>query len=313
MMCRVLCFLALLLSVVSLCVTAEATPSLAVDSGGPCPAGTEPSAEKSCKPASPAVAISQPPGPPPPPPSSDGGDGDACTTASTSSECPRITSEREGALTDCKDSSETEGCITSGPKTKKSCPDGSDQPCPQPQQETDRTINNTRENQETIQTAPTGVSGEQGEAAAGKAVSGGGASSSSEPPSPVPTPTPPAPTPISTPASTPTPTEESVGESSVDGQPGSKDNHTPREGENGDNNGPAATQPSAASPNTSPTGSGDGSDTATAESGTTPAGSESSSNQQSVGNADSSSSISSSLWMRVPLLIVVTLACILVC
>ncbi|ORC80778.1 uncharacterized protein TM35_001451010, partial [Trypanosoma theileri] len=102
----VLCFLALLLSVVSLCVTAEATPSLAVDSGGPCPAGTEPSADgNNCSPTPAAVGTPTPSLPHP------GGDGDACTTASTSSECPRITSEREGALTDCKDSSETEGCI----------------------------------------------------------------------------------------------------------------------------------------------------------------------------------------------------------
>ncbi|ORC83790.1 uncharacterized protein TM35_000571180 [Trypanosoma theileri] len=140
----------------------------------------------------------------------------------------------------------------------------------------------------------------------------------------------------------PNPSEGSVVESSDDGQTGGKGNNTTRESENGDNNGSAEPQPSADSPNTSATVSGDGSDNATPGNGTTPAESELTSNQEGVadntettpsttttttttttlppeltnnkkGDADSSNSISSSVWVRMPLLIVVTLACILVC
>ncbi|ORC83755.1 uncharacterized protein TM35_000581180 [Trypanosoma theileri] len=137
----------------------------------------------------------------------------------------------------------------------------------------------------------------------------------------------------------PNPSEGSAVESSDDGETGGKGNNTTREGENGDNNGTVATQPSADSPNTSETGSGDGSDTATPGNGTVPAESESTGNQEEVADntdpttttttttttlppeltnnkkddADSSSSIISFVWVRIPLLIVVTLACILVC
>ncbi|ORC90040.1 uncharacterized protein TM35_000103080 [Trypanosoma theileri] len=103
-----------------------------------------------------------------------------------------------------------------------------------------------------------------------------------------------------------------------------------------------ATQPSP-SPNTSATGSSDVSDATATQNNISSAESESTNNQNEEGvtgntdtttttntttttttlppeltnnkkgDADSSSSISSSVWVRVPLLIVVTLACILVC
>ncbi|ORC83416.1 uncharacterized protein TM35_000721190 [Trypanosoma theileri] len=101
----------------------------------------------------------------------------------------------------------------------------------------------------------------------------------------------------------------------------------------------AAPQPSSPSSTNSDTVSSGSSDTANTENGTTSAESESTSNQNDGGNADttttsnttttttlppeltnnkkgdadSSSSISSSVWMSASLLIVVTLACILVC
>ncbi|ORC83858.1 uncharacterized protein TM35_000551270 [Trypanosoma theileri] len=105
----------------------------------------------------------------------------------------------------------------------------------------------------------------------------------------------------------------------------------------------AAAQPTSPSPESSDTETANGSGTANDGGGSTPAGSESSNNPSDAdntenttttttttiptvpeisnsnimpnvkGDADSSSSISSSVWVRVPLLIVVTLACILVC
>ncbi|ORC84221.1 uncharacterized protein TM35_000471160 [Trypanosoma theileri] len=107
----------------------------------------------------------------------------------------------------------------------------------------------------------------------------------------------------------------------------------------------ATAQPTSPSPESSDTETANGSGTANDGGSSTPAGSEPSNNpsdEESTtsttttttttntiptlpgisnntimpnvkGDADSSSSISSSVWMRVPLLIVVTLACILVC
>ncbi|ORC82506.1 uncharacterized protein TM35_000901040 [Trypanosoma theileri] len=121
----------------------------------------------------------------------------------------------------------------------------------------------------------------------------------------------------------------------ADGQ--TERNGTSATEEGGSKQGSETAQPSPSS-NNSATGSDVGSDAASPENGTSSAESESSNKQQGAGNADtetttttttttlppeltnnkkgdadSSSSISSSVWMRVPLLIVVTLACILVC
>ncbi|ORC84365.1 uncharacterized protein TM35_000451030 [Trypanosoma theileri] len=105
--------------------------------------------------------------------------------------------------------------------------------------------------------------------------------------------------------------------------------------EGGSKQGSETAQPSSSS-NNSATGSDVGSGAATPENGTSSAGTEATSNQEGAGNADtdtttttttlppeltnnkkgdadSSSSISSSVWVRVLLLIVVTLSCILVC
>ncbi|ORC82227.1 uncharacterized protein TM35_000961060 [Trypanosoma theileri] len=97
----------------------------------------------------------------------------------------------------------------------------------------------------------------------------------------------------------------------------------------------ATAQPTSPSPESSDTETANGSGTANDGGGSTPAGSEPSNNPSDAdntdttttttniiptepannkkGDADSSSSISSSVWVRVPLLIVATLACILVC
>ncbi|ORC83159.1 uncharacterized protein TM35_000761040 [Trypanosoma theileri] len=132
----------------------------------------------------------------------------------------------------------------------------------------------------------------------------------------------------SAPAAKPDPSApESDGEVSVSkGQPESNSNSA-------DGNGTTENSSS----NNSDTGSTSNSDAAKNDNGTSPAGSESTSNPSAAGSgdttttttttttlppeltnnkkgdADSSSSISSSVWVRVPLLIVVTLACILVC
>ncbi|ORC83647.1 uncharacterized protein TM35_000621210, partial [Trypanosoma theileri] len=122
------------------------------------------------------------------------------------------------------------------------------------------------------------------------------------------------------------------GAPAADGQTGSNVVSTTEEGES--KQGSETEQPSSS--NTSATGSDVGSNAATTENGTSSAESESPSIQESAGNtdtdtttttttttlppeltnnkkgdADSSSSISSSVWVRVPLLIVVTLSCIL--
>ncbi|ORC82226.1 uncharacterized protein TM35_000961050 [Trypanosoma theileri] len=124
-----------------------------------------------------------------------------------------------------------------------------------------------------------------------------------------------------------------------DPQPGNSDNHASTAA---DNQGSAGTQPSSSITSSSETVSSGSSEGTTAGNGTTSAVSGSTSTQErNVGNtdttntttttttttttlppeltnnkkgdADSSSSISSSVWVRVSLLIVVTLACILVC
>ncbi|ORC83633.1 uncharacterized protein TM35_000621070 [Trypanosoma theileri] len=106
-------------------------------------------------------------------------------------------------------------------------------------------------------------------------------------------------------------------------------------GGSADSQGNGAPQTSSSSNNTT-TGTAGAADNETTENGNTSAGSESTNTQEGdgententttttttlppeltnnkKGDADSSSSISSSVWVRVPLLIVVTLACILVC
>ncbi|ORC84421.1 uncharacterized protein TM35_000451590, partial [Trypanosoma theileri] len=114
-----------------------------------------------------------------------------------------------------------------------------------------------------------------------------------------------------------------------DPQPGNSDNHVSSAA---DSQGSAGTQPSSSSTSSSETVSSGSSETTKTGNGTTSAENGSPNNTGDVGNADtttttttlppeltnnkkgdadSSSSISSSVWVRVPLLIVVTLACIL--
>ncbi|ORC84541.1 uncharacterized protein TM35_000431090 [Trypanosoma theileri] len=248
----------------------------------------------------------------------------ACPQGTTNPPCNTTRDETLGSP-NCAEPSGTDGCITNGPITEESCRGGSgDTHCTQPQQEPALSTSTRREEgQENGTPGPIGASGNPGEAAAGFPGSGVVASSSSEPSAPGPTP----PAKLS---------GESSVEPSGDGQTGNKGNNTPPEGENGDNRVTTETQPSVDSPNTSATVSDDGSDTPKDESGTTPAESESSSNQQHVETADTTTSTTtttttlppepannnkgdadsssmSSVWVRVSLLIVVTLAFILVC
>ncbi|ORC83635.1 uncharacterized protein TM35_000621090 [Trypanosoma theileri] len=319
-MSRVFCFLALLLSAVSLCVTADTgSESVPLPDDGRCPDGYTRSGDgKNCSRTSPP-AIPPPPPPPPHLPQLPGGK--PCVSDDSIPQCSISGCEDEAARQNCGTSTGSETCNTNEPKKEDSCRDGSvDTHCTHSLQEPARSISKPQENgQVPGNPGPIGAPGEPGEGVTGAAGPGGVVSSSSLAPGP--TPTPPA---------APQPPERSVVESSVDGQTGSNGNNTTRESENGDNNGITATQPSADSSNTSPRVSGDGSDNTTAESGTTPVGSESTNNQEGVGNADpttttttttlppeltnnkkgdadSSSSISSSVWVRVPLLIVVVL------
>ncbi|ORC83366.1 uncharacterized protein TM35_000741130 [Trypanosoma theileri] len=263
------------------------------------------------------------PGSPGPAPSRSGGGGnDACSSGSPDPTCNAAHSDPEASRTNCVESPEKDGCTPKETKKEVNCDNGSGDTCPNPPQEPGRTTPTPQEEVHLNgKTGSPGASAEHREAAAGEAVSGV-VSSSSEPPAP--TPTPPA---------DPNPPEGSAVQSSDDGQTGIKGNNTPREGGNGDNNGITATQPSADSPNTSDTVSGDGSESTTTGNGSTTTGSETKSKPEGAventdtttttlppeptnnkkGDADSSSSISSSVWVRVPLLIVVTLACILVC
>ncbi|ORC83964.1 uncharacterized protein TM35_000521080, partial [Trypanosoma theileri] len=145
--------------------------------------------------------------------------------------------------------------------------------------------------------------------------------------------------------SSPTPQDSPTPASPVDGS-----SVAPVEGQNGNSGssptgettstqgGEAAEETSSSPTNTSEIENATDADIASTENNTPAAGSESTNNQEGdaentestrtnsttttlpseltnnkKGDADSSSSISSSVWVRVPLLIVVTLACILVC
>ncbi|ORC84234.1 uncharacterized protein TM35_000471290, partial [Trypanosoma theileri] len=133
MMSRVLCFLGLLLSVVSLCVTAEAvSDSLAVDSAGTCAEGTDsPNDGRKCS--SPAVSQPQPlPAGSHPPPLTDVGirGDEACPEGGVGSQCSNKTWEREAARTDdCLESQGKGTCVTKDRDTDSSCPEGSDLQC----------------------------------------------------------------------------------------------------------------------------------------------------------------------------------------
>ncbi|ORC83415.1 uncharacterized protein TM35_000721180 [Trypanosoma theileri] len=131
-------------------------------------------------------------------------------------------------------------------------------------------------------------------------------------------------------------TTESEAEAAGISRSGSSDNSST--GETTARQGSESTEASTSSPSSSPTESARGADAETPNNATSSAERESTDNQNETGNtetttstttttttlppeltnnkkgdADSSSSISSSVWVRVPLLIVVTLACILVC
>ncbi|ORC83814.1 uncharacterized protein TM35_000561120 [Trypanosoma theileri] len=323
MMSRVLCFLALVLGVVSLCVTAEASSeSVPLPTGGKCPEGYSPSADgENCSRTPSPPAILPPPPPPPPPPLPQQPGGKPCTSDDTIPQCSTSGSEDEAARPDCETSTESETCNTKEPKKEDSCRGGSsDTHCTHSLQEPGRTTPNPGDEHLVRGTPdPIGASGEQGESADGEAVSGV-VSSSSEPPNN-------AVAPSSTTSAAPAlaegsetaPTGDSHNGDSVLSESGATKT-SPKNSDSGSDggsettlteNGGTSAEGSTSTGITGDVGNTENTDaTTTTTTTTTTLPPELTNNKK--GDADSSSSIRSSVWVRVPLLIVVTLACILV-
>ncbi|ORC84435.1 uncharacterized protein TM35_000451730 [Trypanosoma theileri] len=354
MMSRVLCCLALLLSVVSLCVTAEAvSETLPDDSAGPCPPETTASGEgKTCKTAA-GGPLQQPPHLP----------GAPCPQGEVGT-CKNSTSGPEAALpNDCTKSSGTDNCVTNVDNTEGNCGDGSGPSC----SSTRRTEQGSPRDPGspgstgTIGSTASPVTCPTADGATGTPCPPVSGSSSGEDTDNQPH--------IKTPAQTPAPAEkqqhagsiaqqgplppsdepgtegydspgkgagagDSVSGASPEGSGVAAPAGDPQSGESGRNENGAA---NTSSPTNSETEGSSGSSAATVEHERTSAEDETTGTQEgNVGNtdattttttttlppepannkkggADSGSSISSSVWVRVPLLIVVTLACILVC
>ncbi|ORC83678.1 uncharacterized protein TM35_000601090 [Trypanosoma theileri] len=345
MMSRVFCFLALLLSVVSLCVTAEAGSDPAA--GGPC---TEPPNDETCP----------PPGQTPPlpgahPPDSDVGPrGDeACPEGGTGPQCKNNTNGPDNAPSgDCTKVTGKDNCVTIVDNTEGNCRDGSGPSCP-----------TTRRTEQASQLEP-GSTCPAADGATDAPCPSVASSSSGEGTHIHPQTKPSVQT--LAPAETATPARSNAqegplppsGEAAADasdspgkgagaggagsdaaaseGSDGAAPAGEPQSGESGRNENGAA---NTSSPPNSDTEGSSGSSAATVEHELTSAEGETTGTQEgNVGNTetstttttttttlppeltnskkgdgDSSSSISSSVWVRVPLLIVVTLACILVC
>ncbi|ORC84083.1 uncharacterized protein TM35_000501370, partial [Trypanosoma theileri] len=322
MMSRVLCLLALLLSVVSFCVTAEAdSESLPDASDVPCsPERTASGEGETCKPAA-GGPLKQPP------PSS----GAPCPQGETGPQCKNNTTGPEDASTDdCGTSSDRESCPKKEGDTQEHCPPGSGNICPPtpkataPEQpikghsEHGGHTQQDRPDENSIRAADGhSDSGPSKNRETGSVVGTGGVADGRSSPSEAATPAAPS----------------TAGNSDA---PSENPQHANNEASEG---APSPTTPSSSS---SATTSDGGSNPTSTENDNTSSASESTSNQEGSadntntttttttttsttlppeltnnkkGDADSSSSssISSSVWVRVPLLIVVTLACILVC
>ncbi|ORC80672.1 uncharacterized protein TM35_001501020 [Trypanosoma theileri] len=194
---------------------------------------------------------------------------------------------------------------------------------------TDNTLNSGR-----VEPGSVIESGQVDESSGGSSGGSSGSSSSSAVSHPSP-PTHNNPTPGGPEPAIPTPASPADGSSvaAADGQTGNSGNNIT--GETAANQRNKATQPSSSSSNKPDTGNAGESETTLTENGTASTERESTNNQEGVesntdntttlttlppeltnskkGDGDSSSSISSSVWVRVPLLIVVTLSCILLC
>ncbi|ORC83576.1 uncharacterized protein TM35_000641080 [Trypanosoma theileri] len=315
MMRPVVCLLVFLLSVASLCVGGEVKPDeklLHEAAASECPTESQescPTEEKAAAPHSPPLPIQQPQAP---------SGGDDCTTGPPCSTSSRVATT--ASPTDCETLPKKEGCPESVPQTETNCGEGSGNTCPKEQQALTEAEEDTRSGQDSK--GDRGLSGSETPHSTGKTSQNGpgGPSTDTDPSNPSPN--------VAEPAA-PAPSGESVGASTTADQP--ETNRNSDAGGNSIQPDGDATQPS------SDKESNDGSENTNTGSGTTSEGDGSTSNQtegvagntdtttittttlppeltnNKKGDADSSSSISSSVWVRVPLLIVVTLACILVC
>ncbi|ORC83969.1 uncharacterized protein TM35_000521130 [Trypanosoma theileri] len=275
-----------------------------------CPPGKTPrTSESTCPPAVGAVA---------------GGD-EACSSANTGSNCGSKDTEAEAPPTECTEESQKENCPANSVQTKGNCTDDSNTSCsktgkepapitpkePAPHAEhsnTDAAVSLTPGTGSTLST------GSPKDERQGENRNQGNADVS-------------APSPAAPPAG-----EATDGPTAVEGQAESSNNAAVGTPQNKESAGqpPSTTSStntvteSVSSSDTSPgndntsagTGStntqeGDVGNTDTPSTTTTTLPPELTNNKK--GDADSSSSISSSVWVRVPLLIVMTLACILVC
>ncbi|ORC84396.1 uncharacterized protein TM35_000451340 [Trypanosoma theileri] len=324
MMSRVLCFLTLLLSVVSLCVTAEAGSEPA---DGPCTKGTDGSTTPSGE-TCPATAVPQPPSshpsppPGPKPPLSVSPGGKACTQGKTDPTCSTSGREHVVARTDdCETSSEKKSCPNNEGETNENCRNDSRDACtikektPLPEgpgkgpgnigdeNPHDRLDENTIPGADGHSNSAPGNKADAG-SAAGTGGSAGGGSSPSEAATPA------AP---STAGNSDAPSEnpqhannEASENATSPTTPSSSSSATTSDG--GSN--PTSTEndnTSSASESTSnPEGSADNTNTRTTTTTTTTTTLPPELTNNKKGDADSSSS-SSSVWVRVPLLIVTVL------
>ncbi|ORC82366.1 uncharacterized protein TM35_000921100 [Trypanosoma theileri] len=279
-------------------------------------------------------------GPPSSPPLDS--DGDVCrNTGKGGSKCENNREVSEDSHADSADPPGMEHCTKKDGESEANCLEASVTLCSQPKVPKEPAPTSPKEPAPTLPTSTAkgpqeGLGPSSGQADSGAIVNrtGGGSnggSSSDRPDAPAP----PA-------ASSSSSAEESAAPTEGDSQAGVSGSSAPGEGA-ADNANAEETQPSSSSSSSSETVSANNSDTANAGNGTTSPEGEPQSNSSNVentdttpsitttttttttttlppeltnnkkGDADSSSSISSSVWVRVPLLIVVTLACILVC
>ncbi|ORC84218.1 uncharacterized protein TM35_000471130 [Trypanosoma theileri] len=266
------------------------------------------------------------------------GDGDACKTEPTGSECPRISSEPEVPPAECVGSTEKNGCKPVDLNTKGSCPDDSKPSCPPkamqevgPAEAEEHRVNTNSEHSASIgpgvpaeagdsdsnvaredsaEARPAGTPGEQPQGPqAGKETEAFPSPAAPEPVDKSPA------VPVSKPeteSGDKSSTDESAAEvEGTEAQPSPSPTNSTQEN-TGDNNANvengSTTEGSASSNNPA---NEESTSTTTTTTTTTTLPPELTNNKK--GDADSSSIISSSVWVRVPLLIVVTLACILVC
>ncbi|ORC82360.1 uncharacterized protein TM35_000921040 [Trypanosoma theileri] len=263
------------------------------------------------------------------------GAGEACSSGTTGTRCSSSGVDTEGSHGECDKLPKKEDCATTERTTKGNCGDDSGKTCPANQSDLTQKGKDHRGGQ--------GVSAERG-----SVIADSSGKTSESGPGHSPTDTDPSTLTLTVvkPAA-----GESVGASTTAAQPESSGNS--ERGERSTKSESEATQSSSNTSDkestngseTNTAGSGTtsegvegGSDATTNEKERTPAESERTNNQETSsaesesntttittttlppeltnnkkGDADSSSSISSSVWVRVPLLIVVTLACILVC